>query len=312
MVNRREFIKSSSGLMGAVIGAESDSDWFAFDRDKWKLNYMVSSCLYGYMDIQTILPEIRKSNAVAIDIWPKIHGNQREQLDEIGEDNFRKLLRKNKVSLGGITQFKLGPFALDEEIVLASRFKTKLIVTGAKGPKGLAGDDLKNEVKKFVQDLQPTIKQAEKYNVTIAIENHSSSLIHSPDSIKWLLELAPSPNIAIAFAPYHLELLPIKEKEMADLIRYIDNRLALFYAWQHGEGSLGNITAESRRKQLPGIGPLDFIPLLEALKSINYAGWTEIFMHAFPRGEAIDKTAADVTAHINTSRAYLETCINKL
>jgi sugar phosphate isomerase/epimerase len=309
MLDRREFIRSASGLMGSAILADHHSNWLTTEPKAWKLNYMISSCLYGYMDLDVILAEIRQNGASAIDIWPKIHGNQREQLDEMGEEEFRRLLKKNNTSLGCITQYKLGPFALEEEMNLASRFGTKLIVTGAKGAKGLTGDALKSEVKKFAENLRPTIAQAEKHDMVVAIENHSSSLIFTPDSIRWFLEFVPSKHAGIAFAPYHLEHTA---DEMAALIRDIGPRLSLFYAWQHGKGSNGNMTKAEELQQLPGVGPLDFIPLLSALKAMNYTGWTEIFMHSFPRGEAVANTAPEVTAQLNKSRKYLETCISKI
>jgi sugar phosphate isomerase/epimerase len=56
---------------------------------------------------------------------------------------------------------------------------------------------------------------------------------------------------------------------------------------------------------MPGRGPLDFGPLLQALRDIRYQGWTEIFMHPVPRGIPILETAAQVTAEINRSREYL-------
>jgi hypothetical protein len=45
------------------------------------------------------------------------------------------------------------------------------------------------------------------------------------------------------------------------------------------------------------------------LADIHYQGWTEIFMHPVPRGIPILPTAAEVTAEINRSRAYLEKCL---
>ena len=66
---------------------------------------------------------------------------------------------------------------------------------------------------------------------------------------------------------------------------------------------------------MPGAaGPpdLDFEPLVDALKSINYSGWTEIFMHPVPRGVPILETAAAVTEEINLARKYLEGCLAKV
>jgi sugar phosphate isomerase/epimerase len=309
MLNRREFIQSAAGITGSAILSDHPGKWLASEQKPWKLNFMISSCLYGYMDIETILAEVRRNGAMAIDIWPKIHGNQREQLDEMGEAKFLQLLKKYKTSLGCFTQFKLGPFALEEEINLAQRLGAKMIVTGAKGEKGLTGDALRNEVQKFARNLQPTLELADQHGIVIAIENHSSTVIHTPDSIKWFLDMVPHKNAGIAFAPYHLQFTA---KEMAALLRHVGQRLSLFYAWQHGKGSTGNMSKADELMQLPGKGPLDFTPLLAELKAMNYRGWTEIFMHSFPRGEALAPTAAEVTAHLNASRKYLETCIKNI
>ena len=52
---------------------------------KWQPRYIVGSSMYGYKPLAEILPEVRKTGSTAIDIWPKSHGNQREQLQEMGE-----------------------------------------------------------------------------------------------------------------------------------------------------------------------------------------------------------------------------------
>jgi sugar phosphate isomerase/epimerase len=66
---------------------------------------------------------------------------------------------------------------------------------------------------------------------------------------------------------------------------------------------------EQELMQLPGRGRLDFVPIVAALKDINYKGWTEVFMHPVPRGIPIMPTTAEVTAEINRARDYLETCL---
>ena len=63
---------------------------------------------------------------------------------------------------------------------------------------------------------------------------------------------------------------------------------------------------EQELEQLPGRGKLPFQPLLAALKKINYAGWTEVFMHPFPRGIPVLPTREEVTAEINRAREYLK------
>ena len=63
---------------------------------------------------------------------------------------------------------------------------------------------------------------------------------------------------------------------------------------------------EQELLQMPGRGDLDFAPLIDALKSINYSGWAEIFMHPVPRGVPILETTDEVTAEINRARAYID------
>ena len=170
------------------------------------------------------------------------------------------------------------------------------------GPKNLKGAELKTAVAAFVEKMKPHIAVAEETGVTIAIENHGNNLIESPDSLKYLAELRPSKRLGIAFAPYHL---PQDPKLIADLIRDLGESIEMFYAWEHGDGCTTKLPKNQELKQMPGRGPLDFGPILKALVDIKYSGWTEIFMHPVPRGIPILETAAEVTAEINKSRAYL-------
>lgn len=282
----------------------------AFSRTSggFKLRYLLSSSLYGRTDVREILPEVRKVGAEAIDLWPAPHGNQREQVDQLGEDRFRELLQGQEVRLGCMTRYDLGPFKLSEEIRLARRLDCNMIVTGARGPVGLSGGALRLAVQQFITDLQPILAHAEESAVIIAIENHSRSLIESPDSLRWFAELAPA-TLAIAFAPYHL---PQDAEFLAGLIREVGHKIAIFYMWQHGKGSLAPQPLEDELLQLPGRGPLDFRPLLTALRDVNFRGYSSIFMHPYPRGRSVRKTIEATTAEILRARDYLERCLKEI
>lgn len=269
---------------------------------EFSLRYILASSLYGYLYLGEILPEVARSGASAIDIWPKNHGNQREQWHDIGDDLFRAMLDRHQVALGCITQYKLGPFALQEEMRLARRFGCQTIVTSGVGPKGLRGAAQRAAVADFIEQMKPHLAVAEETGVTIAIENHSGNLFESADALRTLVELRPSRHLAVALAPYHL---PQDERLLADLIRDLGPAIAMFYAWQHGDGCMTKLPKEQELLQLPGRGPLEFTPLLQALAEIRYQGWTEIFMHPVPRGIPILETAPEVTAEINRSRDYL-------
>ncbi len=274
----------------------------------FRLRYLLASCLYGYTDVREILPEVAKTHAEHIDLWPRVHGSQREQLDEIGESGFGDLLKQHRVGLGCLTRYDLGPFRLKEEMHLARRLNCGLIVTGAVGPKGLAGAELKEAVGHFAEAMKPHLEIAEACGVTLAIENHGNGLMESPDAMKWLAELAPSSRLAIAFAPYHL---PQDALALANLIRALGPKIAVFYAWQYGKGCMTAMPSKDELLQMPGRGPLDFRPLISALRDCEYSGFTSIFMHPYPRGRPILPTVAEVTEEVNRARAYLQTCLGE-
>lgn len=269
----------------------------------FQFRYLLASCLYGYQDLSQIVPEVRKTGATAIDIWPKVHGNQREQIDAMGESKFADLLQTHDVSLGCITQYQLGPFGLQDEMRFASRFGCSTIVTSAQGPVGLSGTELKSAIEKFVSQMRPHLEVAEECGVTIAIENHAKNLLESPDAIRWLADLSGESKLAIALAPYHL---PQESAAMAKLILELGNRIAVFYAWQHGAGCMQKQPKEQELLQMPGRGSLDFAPLVASLQQIQFQGWTSIFMHPFPRGIPILDSVEEVTAEINRARDYLQ------
>jgi len=305
MLSRRQFIGAVTALATAPALAA---------KPKFRLNYILSSSMYGRLPLKEILPEVAKTGADTIDIWPRVHGNQREQIEETGHEAFSKMLRSHKTSkgilrMGCITRYDLGPFGLQKEMVFAKKFGTKLMVCGGRGKRGLKGAELKTEVKKFTELMKPHLAAAEAANVTIAIENHSSNLINTPDSLKWLIELAPSKHLGIALAPYHLETLGVDAAGHATLIKALGKRIAMFYAWQHGMGCHKKLPKEQELLQMPGRGKLDFKPILGALKAIGYNGLTSIFMHPVPRGIPILLTAAECTVEINRARAYLDKCL---
>ena len=197
----------------------------------------------------------------------------------------------------------LGRFDLQPEMRLAKRLGCQTIVTGGRGPADVSGSELKAAIGVFAEKMKPHLAVAEETDVTIAIENHGHSLINSPDSLKWLIELCPSEHLAIALAPYHL---PQDTALLSGLIRALGSRIAVFYAWQHGMGCMKKLPKEQELLQMPGRGELEFAPLIEALRDINYRGWTEIFMHPVPRGIPILDSTAKVVAEINRSRKYLD------
>lgn len=300
---RRQFMKHTLAAAAAAIPLGA-----ARAQAGFQLDYILASSLYGQLPLKDILPEVAKVGATHIDIWPKSHGSQREELDAMGEEAFAALLAEHGVKLGISTRYDLGPFKLKDEIALTGRLGARIIVTGSTGFKGDA-TGLKDAVKAFVDKLQPVADAAEAAGVVIGIENHSNALINEPDSLRYFAELATSPGLGIAYAPYHLPQDPALQ---AQLIRDIGPKLCHFYAWEHGYGSHKPMPRAREMQQLPGFGQLDFIPLLQALKDIGYTGWTSIFMHPTPRGIPIMPTIAESTSALNRSKDYIEDCLTQL
>jgi len=312
-MDRRSFMaRSSLGLAGLLAGTHQGFSETNSDAKPFRLRYCLPSCMYGKLSLEEILPEIERIGADCIDLWPKPHGDQREQADAMGWESLGAKLKDRNATLGCLTRYDLGPFGLKEELKLAGKMHCPLIVTGGKGPVGLSGTDLKQAVREFVEKLKPHLEVAAANKVTIAIENHGNNLIHTPDSLRWLAEYAPNKHQGIALAPYHLETLGLGAKELAALIRDIGPHLSMFYAWQHGKGCMTKLPKEEELLQMPGRGNLDFTPILAALKSIQYQGMTEIFMHPVPRGIPILPTAAEVTQEVNRARTYLESRLNQI
>lgn len=258
------------------------------------------------MSLGDILPEIRKTGAEHIDIWPENHANHREQIEVMGHERFAEMLREHHVSLGILTHFDLGPFGLDDEIQVTRKLGGSMVISGSRGPGNLEGRALKAAVKDFVEKMKPHVAIAERESIIIGIENHANSLIASPDALRWFAELNTPKHLGIALAPYHL---PQDSELIAGLIEDLGDHLVHFYAWQYGMGCNKKMPKQQELMQLPGRGPLDFAPIVAALKKINYSGWTEVFMHPVPRGIPILPTAADVTTEINHARKYLDGCL---
>ncbi len=304
-MKRRHFLEGSAAIL-ASAGFATEAKAAGF-----QLRYIVGSSMYGELPLAEILPDVRKTGARHLDLWPRKHGNQREQVDEMGEEKFAALLTEHEVKLGCSTRYDLGPLGLQEEMKFVSRLGGDLLISGGKGPKGLQGEDLKAAVNAFCEELKPHAAAALAAGVRIGIENHGNNLIDSPDSLKWLAELRPNETIGAAVAPYHLENLGHDAAAIADLLRSLGDRTFMFYAWQYGQGCMKPMPKELELLQMPGRGDLDFAPLLAALKEGNYQGYTEIFMHPTPRGIPILPTGKMVTAEIIKARKYLESLLGE-
>jgi sugar phosphate isomerase/epimerase len=295
---RRAFLGTASvGALAAVRAAEPAAE-------PWRPRWILASALYGTFPLAEILPEVATTGADMIDLWPKPHGTQREEIDTLGEEKVKAMLAAAGVRLGGIACYKVGAFKLADEFALAKRLggEGTVLVTTAPGNGSLTGDALTAAIKAFLEKLAPSIAAAEATGGVIAIENHSSSLLQTPEGIRRFAELATHDRVGVAFAPHHL---PQDAALIATLARDLGPKVKFVYAQQHGKGSKEKLPKDEEMLQMPGRGPLDFAPLMRELAAMEFAGPVEIFMHPVPRGVPILESVAAITAEVNRARSHL-------
>jgi sugar phosphate isomerase/epimerase len=299
---RRTFLGTVSlGAVAAVRGGRANAEPAA---ERWQPRWILASALYGTFPLSEILPEVAKTGADMIDLWPKPHGTQREEVDALGEEKVKEMLAAAGVRLGGIACYKVGAFKLADEFALAKRLggEGTVLVTTAPGDGSLTGDALTAAIKAFLEKLAPSIAAAEETGGVIAIENHSSSLLQTPEGIRRFAELATHDRVGVAFAPHHL---PQDAALIATLARDLGPKVKFVYAQQHGKGSKEKLPKDDEMLQMPGRGPLDFAPLMRELAAMRFAGPVEIFMHPVPRGVPILDSVAAITAEVNRARSHL-------
>ena len=304
MLPRRRFLQSLAVAATAPVLAR------AAQREPFRLRYILSSAMYGEMPLDVILPEVAKTGSEAIDIWCKVHGNQREQITTMGDEAFAALLARERVKLGVSTRYPLGPTGLQDEMRWLKKFGGGIIVTGSKGPREPQGAAAKTAMREFLELMKPHVAVAEEPGVVIAIENHDKQLLYHPDSLRYFAELNRSRHLGVAFAPHHLHAW---SDQIPALLRELGaNQIPFMYFQEHSDGIRQKVAKEIEMRQLPGYGSLDYRPIVQALRDIRYAGYVEIFMHPTPRGIPILPTVAEITGAINRSRAYIEQCLREV
>lgn len=304
-MNRRDACRliGSTLMVPSALRAAEGADF--------KIRYVLSSALYGDLPLDEVLGEVKKSGAESVDIWRKVHATHREQITEMGDEAFQALLKKHGVPMSVSTCYPLGPFKQDDELRWVKKNGGIMTVCGSgkMGEADVSGTEAKAQVTAFFEKLKPHYELAEELGVTMAIENHKNSMLSSPDSIRYFVDLNPSKTVGIAFAPHHLH---DAIDQIPALIRHCGKaNLPFIYFQEYHLSSKQQMPKEEELKQLPGFGSLDYVPIVAALKEIGFDGLAEIFMHPTPRGIPMLATAAAITEKINESRAYLDQCLAK-
>ena len=287
---RRGFLRVMGAGVAAGITVPVLSAWaLKTTKKKWRMKLSTSSIHFMQLPIEQACARIAKLGFEAIDIWSAHEGCP--HLDDVAKrleaDGLKKLLAKNKLKLFAFSVYRGG---YERYAELLGKAGGGVAIQGSAGP--CKPEELTGRMKQFIEKLKPLVELAEKYNSYLAIENHGNALLSSLDSLKAFVDINTSKRLGIALAPYHIQTLKVSVPEA---IRICGKQLLFFYAWQHYRNS----------EQLPGIGPTDMTPWIQALADIRYRGYVNPFMHGHPE--------ADVMAtNLAKSCDYLKNCYKKV
>lgn len=272
--DRRLFLKGVA-MAGATMGFPS-----LFSREEkgraWQPRLALSSVMFSALKLEEFCNQAARLGFKGIDLWaPFGHCRHLEEARQLGVDGFRKLLEKNGLEVGAWTTYrtKVDQRGFPGFAEFIGACGGGVVVRESKYAK-VANDQLEEALRAFFQELQPEIDLARKHRVKLAIENHGDALLDTINSMEMFVKLNPAPDVVgIALAPYHVQAI---KAPVTDAIRACGSQQLFFYAWQIEKGI----------KQLPGHGPVDLTPWLQALKQQQFHHWMTPFMHGdLPAGE---------------------------
>lgn len=291
VLDRRQFLHATAATALALAGNARGAPDSA-----WRMRLAFSSVMLAELPIEEVCARAAQLGFEAIDIWCPF-GHCKHLTDvvaRLGPEGLKDLLAKHKLALASFTTYvtKTEAVGFPAYADFIGKFGGGVVVRGSEYI-DVKPENLTTEMRAFFERLKPQIEKAAQTKVRLAIENHHSALLSTPDSFKAFVDLNPAPqHVGLGIAPYHLQNL---KASVEDAIRTAGSQLLFFYAWQSAEGM----------KQLPGHGPADFVPWLQALADIRYQGYLNPFMHGQPAPDALSEG-------ISKACAYLKDCHKKL
>lgn len=279
-VARRDFLAGCAA--GAVAPALARLPGASAAEGRWTMRLSTSTIQFSSLPVEEACGRIADLGFEAVDIWSP--HEKCPHLDDVqvrlGADGLRALLDRLKLRLYAFSVYAGGYRKYAE---LLGKAGGGVAVRGSAGP--VKPEELTAKMKAFLDGLKGEAELAGQNNSYLAIENHGSALLDSLDSFKAFVDLNTSPRLGLALAPYHLQSIKAPVEEVIEIC---GRQLFFFYAWQNQPG-LG---------QLPGHGPTDFKPWLEALARIGYRWYVNPFMHGHP-------TPDEMSAALAKARDYL-------
>lgn len=289
LLDRRQFLRTTAATALALAGHARGAPDSA-----WRMRLAFSSVMLAELPIEEVCERAAKLGFEAIDIWCPFDNCKHlaDAVARLGPDGLKALLAKHKLALASFTTYvtKTEAVGFPAYADFIGKFGGGVVVRGSEYI-DVKAENLTTAMRAFFEKLKPQIEKAAETKVRLAIENHHSALLSTPDSFKAFVDLNPSPqHVGLGIAPYHLQNL---KASVEDTIRTAGSQLLFFYAWQSAAGV----------KQLPGHGPADFTPWLKALADIRYQGFVNPFMHGHPTPEELSAGMTKACAYLKNQGA---------
>jgi sugar phosphate isomerase/epimerase len=166
-----------------------------------------------------------------------------------------------------------------------------LMVLGSPHQRNLLPGVTHDEALKYAADvLQGAVPSLQECGVTLAVEPlgpEEGDFLRTADLGVELVQLVDSPHCQL-----HLDVkaMSTEEKPVVDIIR--DNA-----SW------LAHFHANDPNRRGPGMGEVDFIPILKTLQEIDYQGWVSVEVFDYEPG--VESLARD-------SIRYVQQCLEEL
>jgi len=290
-IGRRGFLKLAAATVAfrPVPAASLDNDPMPAEVPAWQMRLSTSSIHFAELPIEKACERIARLGFEAIDIWSAHEGcpHLDDVASRLGPDGLKELLARHRLKLFAFSVYQ-GGYARYAELL--GKAGGGVAVQGSAGP--CKPEELTARMRQFLESLKPAVELAEKNDSRLAIENHGAALLDSLDSFKAFVELNASPRLGIALAPYHLQAMGVSVPEA---IRLCGKQLFFFYAWQQ----------QPESRQLPGVGPADMAPWIQALAEVRYRGYVNPFMHGHPGTDVM-------MTNLAIAREYLIDCCTRV
>jgi len=284
-LHRRDLLAAVAGSVAAAALAPAAA-LAQEEKPHWKMRLSTSTIQFSSLPVEDACKRIAELGFEGVDIWSAHDGCPHLDgcLKRLGPKGLSELLEETGLELSAFSTYR-GGFARYAELL--GGVGGGVAVQGSAGP--CEPEELTARMKGFLEEAKPLVELAEEHDSYLAIENHGHALLDSLDSFKAFVDLNDSPRLGIALAPYHLQVI---EASIPEAIEICGEQLLFFYAWLHA----------SDLKQLPGIGPTDFAPWLEALAEIDYAGHVNPFMHWHPEPDEMSAALARSMKYLRERR----------